>query len=195
MTFDWELRMDEKQAIDRLLNKDFEGLAWLIERYQLKALRAAFLVTRERTLAEDVVQDKFACLPETIVSFDRSRPFEPWFLRGVVNAALSAVSRRQDISLEDSQEAERWLDNVVAQAPGPEDQLQQAELEGHIWQQMQQLPPPQRAVIVMRYYLEMSESEMAEVADVPKGTIKWRLNTARSRLQKLLASDLQKEGK
>jgi RNA polymerase sigma-70 factor (ECF subfamily) len=195
MIFDWELRMDEKQAIDRLLTKDYEGLAWLIERYQLKALRTAFLITHERALADDVVQDKFACLPETILSFDRARLFEPWFLRGVVNAALSAVSRRQDISLEDSQEAERWLENLVAQAPGPEDRLQQAELEGHIWQQMQQLPPQQRAVIVMRYYLEMSEAEMAEVADVPKGTIKWRLNTARARLQKLLSPDPQKEGK
>ena len=87
------------------------------------------------------------------------------------------------------------MENLVAQAPGPEDRLQQAELEGHIWQQMQQLPPQQRVVIVMRYYLEMSEAEMAEVADVPKGTIKWRLNTARARLQKLLSPDPQKEGK
>jgi RNA polymerase sigma-70 factor (ECF subfamily) len=188
--------MNEKQAIDRLLRLDPEGLAWLVERCQLKALRVAFLITRERALAEDIVQDKFAGLPATIRTFDRTRPFEPWFLRGVVNAAIRAVSRRsRSISLADGEEAERWLDQLVEQAPGPEEQVQQAQLEQRIWQQMQQLSPQQRAVIVMRYYLEMSEAEMAEVAAVPKGTIKWRLNAARTRLQKLLSPDPRKEVK
>jgi RNA polymerase sigma-70 factor (ECF subfamily) len=188
--------MNEKQAIDRLLILDPEGLSWLVERCQLKALRVAFLITRERSLAEDVVQDKFTRLPETIRTFDRMRPFEPWFMRGVVNAAIRAVShRRRSISLADGEEAERWLEQLVEQAPGPEEQAQQAELEQRIWQQMQQLSPQQRAVIVMRYYLEMSEAEMAEVAAVPKGTIKWRLNAARTRLQKLLSPDPRKEEK
>ena len=106
--------MNEKQAIDRLLILDPEGLAWLVERCQLKALRVAFLITRERTLAEDIVQDKFAGLPATIRTFDRTRSFEPWFLRGVVNAAIRAVSRRsRSISLADGEEAERWLDQIV----------------------------------------------------------------------------------
>ena len=188
--------MDEKQAIDRLLRLDPAGLAWLVERCQLKALRVAFLITRERALAEDVVQDKFARLPGTIRTFDRERPFEPWFLRGVINAAIRAVSHRsRTISLADGEEAERWLDQLTAHAPGPEEQVQQAELEQRIWQEMQQLSPQQRAVIVMRYYLEMSEAEMAEAAAVPKGTIKWRLNAARARLQKLLSPDPRKEVK
>ena len=196
MHLNLELWMDEKQAIDRLLRLDPEGLAWLVERCQLKALRVAFLITRERALAEDVVQDKFARLPGTIRTFDRGRPFEPWFLRGVVNAAIRAVSQRsRSISLADGEEAERWLDQLVAHAPGPEEQMQQAELEQRIWQEMQQLSPQQRAVIVMRYYLEMSEAEMAEAAAVPKGTIKWRLNAARTRLQKLLSPDPRKEVK
>jgi len=188
--------MNEKQAIDRLLMLDAEGLAWLVERCQLKALRVSFLITRERALAEDVVQDKFARLPGTIRTFDRTRPFEPWFLRGVVNAAIRAISHRsRSISLADGEEAERWLNQLVEQAPGPEEQAQQAELEQRIWQQMQQLSPQQRAALVMRYYLEMSEAEMAEVAAVPKGTIKWRLNAARARLQKLLSPDPRKEVK
>jgi len=82
-----------------------------------------------------------------------------------------------------------------AQQTAAQEQAQQAQLEQRIWQQMQQLSPQQRAVIVMRYYLEMSEAEMAEVAAVPKGTIKWRLNAARTRLQKLLSPDPRKEEK
>ncbi len=51
---------------------------------------------------------------------------------------------------------------------------------------MQKLSPRQRAVIVQRYYLEMSEKEMAAEAGVARGTIKWLLNAARERLRRLL---------
>jgi len=185
--------MEEKQAIGLLARSDPEGLAWLVERHQLKALRTAFLITRERALAEDVVQDRFARLPGAIHSFDRQRPFEPWFLRTVVNAALQAVShQKRTVSLADLEGAERWLERAV-QAPSPEEQVQQAELAQLLWEQMRQLSPQQRAVIVMRYYLGMSEAEMAEAVAAPKGTIKWRLHAARTRLRGLLSADPRKE--
>jgi DNA-directed RNA polymerase specialized sigma24 family protein len=51
---------------------------------------------------------------------------------------------------------------------------------------MQKLSPRQRAVIVQRYYLEMSEKEMAAESGTAVGTIKWLLNAARERLRTLL---------
>ena len=51
------------------------------------------------------------------------------------------------------------------------------------------LPPRQRAVIVQRYYLEMSEQEMAESLEIAPGTVKWLLNAARSRLRSLLGAE------
>ena len=83
--------MDEKEAIGLLLNKHLEGLTWLMEKYQVRALRAAVLVTRDRALAEDVVQGKFVELYRKVHTYDPARPFSPWFLRGVVNAAISAA--------------------------------------------------------------------------------------------------------
>jgi RNA polymerase sigma-70 factor (ECF subfamily) len=56
-----------------------------------------------------------------------------------------------------------------------------------------ELPPRQRAVIVQRYYLEMSEKEMAEALDSPPGTVKWLLNAARARLRSLLGSERMAE--
>ena len=51
--------MDEQQAIQRLKNGDISGLEFLVMRYQVKAVRTAYLITRDLGLAEDIVQDSF----------------------------------------------------------------------------------------------------------------------------------------
>jgi RNA polymerase sigma-70 factor (ECF subfamily) len=186
--------MDETQAINFLINHDLEGLAWLVERHQLKALRTAFLITGERRSAEDVVQEKFVQLPRSISSFDRTRAFEPWFLRGVVNSAIRAVNRgNRMVSTADLSDAENWLEKLADDAQGLELGIQQQEFEQTVWDGLQKLAPVQRTSIVMRYYLGMSEAEMAEREAVPAGTIKWRLSTARKRLRRWFGSDPRKE--
>ena len=83
--------MEESEAIELMKMKKPQGLAWLVEKYQLRAVRAAYLITQDATLAEDVVQDKFVDLYRNVHSFDATRPFAPWFFRCVVNAAISAT--------------------------------------------------------------------------------------------------------
>ena len=75
----------------------------------------------------------------------------------------------------------------------PESVVQQRELEDELWRQMQKLSAEQRAALVARYYLQMSESEMAGLAQVPAGTIKWRLSKARARLRQLFGDDPRKD--
>ncbi len=81
--------MDEKQAIQRLKNGDIGGLEFLVSRYQEKAVRMAYLITRDVGMAEDVVQDSFIQAYRSIDGFDWARSFEPWFLRSVANASVN----------------------------------------------------------------------------------------------------------
>ena len=186
--------MDENQAIQNIKQHNLRGLTWLVEQYQVKAVRAAYLICRERAQAEDVVQDAFLDLPDLIQSFDLGRPFEPWFMRVVVNRTLRALShQRRLVALPEQEETDTWLETWIGSPPGPENQLQQTELEALIWAKMQLLNPKQRAAVVMRYYLQMSEQEMAELAAVPAGTIKWRLSAARRQLRNSLGADPRKE--
>src|SRR5687767_9639717 len=74
---------------------DIRGLAALVEAYQLRAVRTAMLITRDPALAEDVVQATFLRTFEKIHQFDASRPFAPWFMRSVVNAAVQAAKKQQ----------------------------------------------------------------------------------------------------
>ena len=67
-----------------------------------------------------------------------------------------------------------------------EAQVESIEVQNQIWDAMQKLSPRQRAVIVQRYFLEMSEAEMAKESGTAAGTVKWMLNAARERLRGLL---------
>ena len=70
--------------------------------------------------------------------------------------------------------------------PDPADAFERQEIQRAVWDAMEQLTPKQRAVAVLRYYLNYSEAETAAYLTLPAGTVKWRLHAARERLQKLL---------
>ncbi len=186
--------MDEQNAIQRLKDGDISGLEFLVNRYQVRAVHTAYLITRDIGLAEDIVQESFLRAYRSMRGFDALRPFEPWFMRSVVNASLKVMQRsaRQarrsgpnGIQVEDDTE-EQAFSQLAAQMESVESQVESAELEHQIWEAMEKLSPRQRAVIVQRYFLEMSEAEMARESDSAVGTIKWLLNAARERLRNLL---------
>lgn len=178
--------MEERSAIERLKKGDIGGLEMLVRMHNTRAVRAADLIVRDTALAEDVVQSAFVRAYERIGQFDSDRPFGPWFMRVVVNDAVKAVSRRErNISFYegDAEDLLAWLADPGA---GPHEIAEEAETRRRVWRAMGELPPAQRAVIVQRYYLGMSEAEMAQSGESPPGTIKSRLNAARKGLSKLL---------
>ncbi len=178
--------MDEYQAIQRLKNGDISGLEFLAARHQVKAVRTAYLITRDLGLAEDVVQDSFIRAFRAIRGFDSTRQFEPWFMRSVVNASVKMMQRSAK-QVEVGDEADESLfAELAARVESVEEQVESIEVQNQIWDAMQKLSPRQRAVVVQRYFLEMSEKEMAEDAGSAVGTVKWMLNAARERLRGLL---------
>lgn len=181
--------MEEQEAITRLKRGDIGGLEALVRQYQVQAVRTAYLITRDRALAEDIVQAAFLRAYERIGQFDAGQPFGPWFLRSVVNDAVKAAARHErQVSLEGSLEGEETslADLLADPGPGPDDLVEAAELRRTVWAALGKLPPAQRAAIVLRYYLNLSEAEMADELACPPGTVKWRLHAARERLRTLL---------
>lgn len=182
--------MEEAEAIAQLKQGDIGGLEVLVRRHQVQAVRTAFLVTRDRAMAEDIVQAAFVRAYERIEQFDTGRPFGPWFLRSVVNDAIKAASRRERwVSLEASNGAQTVLADLLADPnPGPADLVEAADIRRAVWEALGMLPPTQRAATVLRYYLGLSEAEMVVELTCPQGTVKWRLHAARKRLRTLLHS-------
>jgi RNA polymerase sigma-70 factor (ECF subfamily) len=176
--------MDDVQAIRRLKRGDMGGLETLMIRYQVRATRAAFLITHDEAVAQDVVQETFIRIYQRIRQFNESHPFEPYLMRSIINASLNAVRGNARIVFFDSDSTE--LENLLDLAASVESQIEFVQLQRKILDVLSKLSPRQRAVIVQRYYLDMSEQDMAIALDVAPGTVKWLLNAARERLRQLL---------
>ncbi|MCG8353003.1 MAG: RNA polymerase sigma factor [Chloroflexales bacterium] len=182
--------MEDQEAVRRLRQGDIGGLESLVQRYQLQAVHVAYLITREQAIAEDVVQDAFLQAYRRIEQFDMNRPFGPWFLRIVANNAVKAMRRdKKQIALS-QHNGDRQPDRADTLATqcidNPELLFERAETSEAVLSALDGLSPAQRAVIVQKYYLDMSEAEMVAASGSAPGTIKWHLHRARKRLQALL---------
>ena len=126
-----------------------------------RAYRAAHLVTGDAAAAEDIAQEAFLAAVRNLDRFDRRRPFGPWLHRIVVNRAIDWTRARK-------LRAEVELGDYHPAGPAPEP-------DGSALARIAELTPEHRAVVVLRYVLEYTPGEIAELLDLPRGTVNSRL--------------------
>src|SRR6478672_10701509 len=138
--------VDERTAIAQLKRGEIRGLDALMLIYQVRAVRAAYVITHDLPLAEDIVQSAFIRAYERIEQFDETRPFGPWFLRSVVNSAATAAGQRgRFVSLAPARDADDAVDAaadanaVVGTEAAPETLILQAETRAELWQALESL--------------------------------------------------------
>lgn len=181
--------MDESGIISRLKQGDINALEVLVRQYQVPAVHAAYLITQNRALAEEIVQSAFLLAFEHIDQFNPSYPFKPWFMRIVLNESIKSVTQnKREVSIDSSNntEGKALIEILVDPTPSMDDRVEFAELREAVLSAIDKLPPSQRVVIVMRYYLGFDGEEIAEVLDRPLGTVKWRLHAGRKRIRSFL---------
>jgi RNA polymerase sigma-70 factor, ECF subfamily len=133
-----------------------------------RAYRAAYLVVHDAAAAEDIAQDAFLAAVRALDRFDRRRPFGPWLHRIAVNRAIDWARARK-------LRAEALEQEVAApEAHGPDDEL---------LRELASLDPDHRAVIVLRYLLEYTPGEIAELLELPRGTVNSRLRRGLDKLK------------
>ena len=136
-----------------------------------RAHRAAWLVVHDAAAAEDIAQEAFLAAIRALDRFDRRRPFGPWLHRIVVNRAIDwarARKLRGEVAL-----CEPATVAHTSGSPTERDELLGA-LVG--------LSPEHRGVIVLRYLLEYTPGEIADLLDLPRGTVNSRLRRGLDRL-------------
>ena len=129
-----------------------------------RALRAAYLIVHDAGAAEDIAQEAFLAAVRSLDRFDRSRPFGPWLHRIVVNRAIDSARAR----------ALRGEVGGEALAAAPADNPGHG-LSDDVVGALTSLPEEQRAVIVLRHLLEYTPGEIAELLELPRGTVNSRL--------------------
>jgi RNA polymerase sigma-70 factor, ECF subfamily len=141
-----------------------------------RAYRAALLVVDDAAAAEDIAQESFLAAVRALDRFDRRRPFGPWLHRIVVNRAID-WSRARTLRREIGTEA-------VAEPAAPT--RESGERAEELAAALSDLGAEHRAVIVLRYLLDYTPGEIAELLDLPRGTVNSRLRRGLDRLEEAL---------
>lgn len=174
----------DEQLVLRLRDRDVDALGELYERYKGRIFRTALAITQDRGVAEDILQE---CFVRLFVHADRIRtdvPLGPWLCRVAVNLSYTWFEKYR-----------RWVEPLEAlmdhlTAPLhllPEPAVEQIEVQERVQRAIEKLPLSQRTVVVLFYLEELSLKEIADILELPEGTVKSRLYYARESLKSLLA--------
>jgi RNA polymerase sigma-70 factor, ECF subfamily len=176
----------EKSWVRQAQAGDIEAWALLVETYQQPVFRLAYLLLGDPDDAEDVAQETFIRAYAALNRFQADLPLRPWLLRITTN--LTHNWRRS---------ASRYM-AAVQRTFSPPDPSPPISTEGTadaklLWQAVRRLSIKDQQVIYMRFFLDCSEEEMANVLHTARGTVKSRLHRALQRLKAGLPAELHPE--
>ncbi len=178
--------LSDEQLIGGYAEGRSDGLAELVERYHQELFRFLVRFTGNAAAAEDLVQETFLQVHQSAESFDTSRRFKPWLFTIAANKArdmLRGRARKSEVPLdasitEEQGDGQRFLDLLAGADDAPDQPLEQAEQEQAVRRIVDQMPDNLREVLILAYYHRLPYKDMAEVLDIPLGTVKSRLHAA-----------------
>ncbi len=167
----------------------------LIRRYERPVFSLVFRMVRDRELAEDLTQETFVQALNAVESYRPEFKFSSWIFKIANNAAIDHLRRRelQTLSLEGAPNAvtpeaiEATALQLRDRLENPLEELEARELGGQIEAAIAQLRPEYRSCILLRHVEGRAYEEIAEILDLPLGTVKTYIHRARNELRASLA--------
>jgi RNA polymerase sigma-70 factor (ECF subfamily) len=179
--------IDEQALIEQAKRGKSEAVEQLVCHYQQLAFRVAYVVTRDEEDAKDAAQTAMIKAVNALKGFREGAPFRPWLVRIVVNEAKdrkTASIRRAELTTE-----VEIIEQHPSPEPSPETEAERAEQRDILLAAVNKLRQEDRLIVAYRYFLGLSEAEMAIALDCPRGTVKSRLSRSLARLREVIASD------
>lgn len=182
--------VDEKKLIKQSISGDVESFEQLIRQYQRMAYNVAYRMMGNEEDAKDMTQEALVKVFKKLKSFRMDASFSTWLYRIVMNTCkdemrkkkMSTISIDQSIETEDSQ----VYFELEEKGLGPEEKLLQKETQNLVHSALQEIPEDNRMVLILRDIKNLTYDEISEVLDIPKGTVKSRINRGRLALRDVL---------
>jgi RNA polymerase sigma-70 factor (ECF subfamily) len=183
-----------EELIRRCQQGDRLALEALVRRYQNYVYRLCYLVMHNEQDAEDMTQETLlrACRALPRYQVREGVSFEAWLYRIAVNCCRSRLRRKWYQVLPWPEPAPEIVAEPELQ---PERRLEQNEWRSEVLRAVGSLSQKHRIVVILRYYLGLSNEEIAQTLSVPSGTVRSRLHTARQRLKEILEEGEDQEGR
>ncbi len=182
----------DEDLLTRFRKGEKEAFGVLLRRYERELYGYLHRYLGNSVLAEDVFQNTFLQVFLKSGQYEAGRPVRPWLYTIATHQAIDALrrnGRHQAVSLErvrdesSGQEVKGLIEMLQSSEPGPLEQLSAEERQQRVRASVDQLPDAYRQVVVLAYYQGMKYRDIAEILDIPVGTVKSRLHAALMKLQ------------
>ena len=177
--------MDESTLIRHAANGDAAAWEPLVLAHQEAVFRLSYLLLGDPDDAEDIAQETFLRAWNHLKRFDLTRPLRPWLL----SIASNLASNRRRSAARHLSALTRAFRNEPASSISIEEKSMRHMEASHLWKAVQTLSMPEQQIVYLRYFLDLSVAETAEVLNIPEGTVKSRLSRALDRLRGIIQHD------
>jgi RNA polymerase sigma-70 factor, ECF subfamily len=165
---------EQVALVQACLAGDASALGRFVERYQRLVFSVCWKLLGQREEAEDITQESLLRALKHLATWDQLRPLEPWLIRIAVNRCRTRLSQRRELPISE-------LGHVVARS-----ESQSTDLAAEIDRAVAGLRPEYRECFVLFYHQELPVEQVAELLEVPTGTVKTWLFRARRQLADVL---------
>lgn len=177
-----ESPQDESTRLALAVDGDADARAWVVHRYTPAIHRFALRMLGDEQDAHDAAQDTMIKVLRHLDRYDPERSFTTWIFGIARNTCIDEHRRRRRRSSDE-------LGEVVDPAPGPLHDTARQERADRLHAALQELPPMYREVLVMFHFEHLKYTEIAEVLDLPLGTVMNRIFRARGKVRELLGGE------
>lgn len=172
---------DDAALVRRARLGDRDAANTLVRRHLPKAFSVAYSILGNREDSEDVVQEAFVAALNALDRFDQSRPFEPWLYRIVANRALTGRKSRG------RRDTEQLYEETAASPDNPSADAERLELRQRLTRAIAELPENQQRIVQLADVDGLTSAEIGEMLEMPAGTVRFHLHSARRALRRALA--------
>jgi RNA polymerase sigma-70 factor (ECF subfamily) len=164
---------------------DDDSFTNLVETYQKPVYNLCYRMLGEMEAAEDAAQETFLKAYQNLTRYDRERSFATWLLSIAAHHCIDKLRRRRFNSVSIDEDEEGQTDIPDHSAPDPESEIMKHQQRERLQNCLQSLDPTDRAAVVMRYWQDCSEVEIAQALKLTVPAVKSRLHRARRALAEL----------
>ncbi len=180
--------MDEQQLIKIYLANPKEGMDLIISRYKTSLYSFCVHLSRNKQAAEDLFQDTWVKVFHNINKFDMDKNFESWMFTIAINTYRDGYRKAKRwlnriVDYTDTDEKSKLINNAISTYGVPEEIVLKQESKKALKKAIEKLNDKQKIPLLLYYFKSFSYKQIAEILDIPEGTVKSRINTAKSKLK------------